>query len=193
MSPSSSSSPLSSRSPGARRLQSSPPIPTLRRCAVALPSFSSSFSSSPFFPSSPLLALALLGAACATVGCGAPPDAASASSTMAADDDPADASAAHEHGPVIVRLRDDGPDASPSAPQRDHGGPCVSDFDCQSGDLCVEGACRQACLSSTPTQCADGSECVMAANSLGGCYNMHGCNPPPPGAVCPTLCFGYCP
>jgi hypothetical protein len=65
---------------------------------------------------------------------------------------------------------------------------CATDFDCSSKDLCVEGVCRRACHGDAV---CGGGTCHVETDA-GWCYNAPGCNPPPPGKMCPRLCYGYC-
>jgi hypothetical protein len=70
---------------------------------------------------------------------------------------------------------------------------CATDRDCTGGDaLCVEHVCHQACHDSH--QCGTGGTggTCQLDNGHGGCFNAPGCNPPPPGQMCPTTCWGFC-
>jgi len=80
------------------------------------------------------------------------------------------------------------PSALDAAPP-DATGPCTGDADCASNDLCVAGTCRRACH--RDDACSAGATCHTETGG-GWCYNAPGCNPPPPGIMCPTLCYGYC-
>jgi hypothetical protein len=64
---------------------------------------------------------------------------------------------------------------------------CEADGDCAKNDLCVAHTCRPQCRSNVG--CASG---VCVFEKEGGCYNEHGCNPPPLNWLCPTMCYGYC-
>ena len=113
--------------------------------------------------------LSVLAVGAVLVACGgasAPPDdPGAASETLAGADAAVDASTAVSVKPV-----------------------CETDDDCSAQDLCVDHVCRQGCRESR--DCAGGS--CNFDNGRGGCFNEHGCNPPPPGTMCPMICWGYC-
>ncbi len=65
---------------------------------------------------------------------------------------------------------------------------CSTDKECGSDALCVDHVCHAACRRAS--DCAAGSSCNM--DNHGNCFNEPGCNPPPPGQMCPLICYGYC-
>jgi len=77
---------------------------------------------------------------------------------------------------------------------------CSTDFDCMDaglptnphGYLCYGGFCQQACLSTVNSGCPKHKSCVILYTDAGNCYRQPGCNPPPPGILCPFLCYGIC-